>query len=120
MPYSDRNKRLEYSRNWNRNYYLAHTDEEKQRIAERRNNVADWYQEFKKRFSCICCNESTSICIDLHHVRGKDFSLGLVKNWGYGKRRILKEISKCIPLCANCHRKVHAGILVIGQLKEHR
>lgn len=29
---------------------------------------------------------------------------------GYGLARIKEEIVKCDVLCANCHRKLHAGV----------
>ena len=31
------------------------------------------------------------------------------------KENLLKEIKKCVCLCANCHRKVHAGIIDLNK-----
>jgi hypothetical protein len=33
--------------------------------------------------------------------------------WGMNDDKVRKEIEKCVLLCSNCHRKVHAGILNI-------
>nr|DAV04229.1 MAG TPA: INTRON TRANSFERASE [Caudoviricetes sp.] len=43
----------------------------------------------------------------------KDFTIG--KNRSKGKENLLKEIKKCVCLCANCHRKVHAGIIDLNK-----
>jgi len=47
--------------------------------------------------------------IEFHHnddYEKADVISFLVSN-GYGKKRILKEINKCFPVCANCHRQIH-------------
>ena len=43
-----------------------------------------------------------------HSLRkNKDNAVSNMVAAGYSKERIMKEINKCIVLCANCHRKVH-------------
>ena len=46
---------------------------------------------------------------DFHHIDPlqKDFSISAVGNT-YSWDKIKKEIDKCILLCANCHRQIHA------------
>ncbi|WNL63194.1 hypothetical protein [Citrobacter phage Tr1] len=29
------------------------------------------------------------------------------------KEKLIAEIKKCVLLCSNCHREVHAGLLVL-------
>jgi len=64
-----------------------------------------------KKSACIICGESEPICIDFHHINPeeKDFTIG--KNRNIDKNILQKEIDKCVCLCANCHRKVHAGLI---------
>jgi hypothetical protein len=50
--------------------------------------------------------------MDLHHIdpskKGLEISK-LVYRCSYSA--LQEEISKCVPLCANCHRMVHAGLI---------
>ena|SRR3990167_8862150 len=112
MPYADRKKRLEYQRNWNKNYYQRNKLSERKRVVKRKKEIAKWFEDYKSQLVCKVCGERTVICLDFHHLDGKtkDFSLGLARNWGWGIKRLKSEIEKCIVLCANCHRKAHAGI----------
>jgi|TARA_R110000824_G_scaffold89354_2_gene219145 hypothetical protein len=63
----------------------------------------------------LCCSEcgisgeDNPWMIEFHHsddYQKTDIISFLVSN-GYGKKRILKEMSRCFPICANCHRKIH-------------
>lgn len=67
--------------------------------------------EYKQAHPCVKCGEAEPICLDFHHVDGstKDFALSSGKQRSWAK--ILKEIEKCVVLCANCHRKLHAEII---------
>lgn len=70
------------------------------------------YNELKSNMLCNICSEAESCCLDFHHLdpSKKDFNVSdLIGkcNWNL----ILEEIQKCICVCSNCHRKIHAGII---------
>ena len=71
------------------------------------------YYEFKTTLECVSCGESAPYCLDFHHLDGTDKQYAIAKitdiNWG----TLIRELRKCVCLCANCHRKVHAGDLVV-------
>ena len=68
-------------------------------------------REFKGRGCCVC-GEMEYCCIDAHHVdpSKKEYAIGSLVLSGMKLKRFINELEKCIPLCANCHRKFHAGI----------
>lgn len=109
MPYKDPAKQKAYLKKWNRQFYLNNKASEYARIKARRDELRIWLDEYKSKLSCSVCGEDHPACLDFHHKdsKTKDFSLGMIRGWGYGKERMLREIGKCMILCANCHRKVH-------------
>ena len=48
------------------------------------------------------------MCLDLHHTRDKLFELGDVRHRSL--KAINTELKKCIVVCANCHRLIHAEV----------
>lgn len=103
----------ECSNKYCRSHYRDNTDAEKARIKSRRQEIKDRFEEFKSGQCCVVCGESEICCLDFHHLDPdqKDVDIAIAVNWGYGWERIQEEVSKCVVLCANCHRKVHAGKL---------
>lgn len=63
--------------------------------------------------SCCCCGERARECLDFHHVdpATKEFSISYMKNKFASVDRLKSEMSKCVVVCSNCHRKIHAGTL---------
>lgn len=62
--------------------------------------------------SCISCNyDDYPGALDFHHLdpSKKDFSIGKVKHRSLNT--IKSELDKCILLCSNCHREIHAGYI---------
>jgi predicted HNH restriction endonuclease len=61
--------------------------------------------------ACSGCGRAGHQAIfEFHHRKPseKEFGItsdGIPRRWG----RILAELAKCVMLCANCHREVHAG-----------
>ncbi|HEY1074630.1 MAG TPA: hypothetical protein VGE59_02925, partial [Patescibacteria group bacterium] len=100
---------------WNRTYYENNRLLERGRILERKKSIAEKLAFLKSSKSCCVCGESSSVCLDFHHLddKTKSFNLSDVKSWGWSMKKVEAEIEKCVVLCANCHRKVHAGIIDI-------
>jgi heterodisulfide reductase subunit B len=68
--------------------------------------------EYKRTRGCAFCKENEPACLDFHHVSGKKENL--VSKLVNSRNKFLKEAAKCIVVCSNCHRKIHAGILPAG------
>ncbi len=86
----NRNKVNLYHKNW----------QEKRKI---------WYRKLKKGKSCLICGESNPLCLDFHH-KNPNKKIELIRKmviYSNNKKKILKEIKKCVLICANCHRKIH-------------
>ena len=63
--------------------------------------------QVKVEHGCYICNEHNLCCLDFHHVKKKNFWLTHKADSSY--KKLLKEMSKCIVVCCNCHRKIHFG-----------
>jgi hypothetical protein len=64
---------------------------------------------------CYFCGYSKYVgALDFHHIEPatKKFSLSMdqmYRSWNL----TLKELDKCVIICANCHRELHAGLIQI-------
>lgn len=83
-----------------------------ERLAQYRKNRK---QEFKQKIleffggKCAHCGlVAIPDVYDVHHINPdeKEFQIGT--NMGISWVRMESELKKCILLCANCHRKIHA------------
>lgn len=100
-------------RSYRRKHYRENSEPYKLRAKVVRKEVKDWVREIKSQSGCSKCGETHPACIDFHHPGNKEVTgpngdnvTTLVRR-GFSRQRILKEIEKCIPLCSNCHRKLH-------------
>jgi hypothetical protein len=66
--------------------------------------------DYKASKGCEYCGETDPCCLDFHHTNTKD-KVNNIANLVTAKSRKLlwAEIEKCMVLCSNCHRKLHAG-----------
>jgi len=105
MPYKDPEKRRECRRRW----YANNKESEKAHINRRKNEIRNWFIDYKSKLKCSKCREDHPATLDFHHKNSKEkeFNVTFMSYFGYSIERIKKEIAKCIILCANCHRKLH-------------
>jgi hypothetical protein len=63
--------------------------------------------------ACVLCGyDKHPGVLDFHHLDPSTKRFG-ISSGGYSRSwaRILEEISKCILVCANCHREVELGLI---------
>ncbi len=98
----------EYHRNW---YSKNKTIRRKQIDAWKQKRIAEW-ATFKSTLCCVVCGESEACCLDFHHKdpNTKDAEVSRMART-HGVYKLQQELLKCVVLCSNCHRKVHAGLI---------
>lgn len=88
------------------------------------NNVKNSRAKLKERIvyvmgsKCVVCGyNKCQTALELHHLipEEKDFSLSSNTNRSW--EAVRKEIKKCVLVCANCHREIHANIIDNNSLK---
>ena len=93
-------------REYRRQHYLANKEKYCRKAREWDKQFYDWWWEYKSQYSCSRCGEDHPACIQFHHVGEKEDNVSSLLGTG-NKEKIIQEIAKCIPLCANCHFKEH-------------
>ena len=85
-----------------------------QAVAKRRRTIKSMAIEYKGGKCELCGYDKYQGALDLHHKNP------LEKEFGIGQRghsrsweRVMKELDKCILVCATCHREVEAGIISV-------
>lgn len=80
---------------------------------KRKNETVEKIRKYKSDRGCKYCSENFGPCLEFHHLEAdekeKNVSELCYKSW----KNILKEINKCIVVCANCHRKIHHGLIEV-------
>lgn len=92
-----RKQQAEYNKTWRANHMRA---------------IEQVLQKFRAS-GCSFCPEKEPCCLDAHHTdeSKKEFNISFGRSRRWPVKRIEQELKKCICICTNCHRKLHAGIL---------
>lgn len=104
---SNKPKEIDYRRKIEKKYY----ERNKERIYENKvGRLKSRKEEFVRLLGGKCGKCGYGKCIaalDFHHKGGnkEGHVAHLIKN--FSKEKALKEIKKCILVCANCHRELH-------------
>ncbi len=109
MPYKDPERRREHHRLYMQTWYRRNKAAHVQFVANRRLKVIEWYEEMKRGLSCCRCGESHPACLEFHHrdLAEKEFDISEARRGEFALEKLLAELAKCDPLCANCHLKLH-------------
>jgi hypothetical protein len=90
-------------------WYQKQRYQELETVKTRKHRVGEEAQEYAHNYlsthPCTVCGESDPAVLEFHHSRGKGWILNSILG-GNSLVALQAEISKCIVLCANCHRKI--------------
>lgn len=90
-----------------RDHYKKNKERYLENLANRREELANWFKEYREKLSCKVCGEARYWVLDFHHKRDKETEVTKMLHSGFSKEKILEEIDKCMVLCSNCHRDLH-------------
>ena len=82
----------------------------------RKEKVVSFVREFKSERGCYACGYNRHPeALDLHHLdpSSKEYSISTLISNRVCEDVIIKELEKCIVLCSNCHRELHAGHIAL-------
>lgn len=64
--------------------------------------------------SCVICGYNRcSHALEWHHKDPNEKEITPARVFSRSWENIKKELDKCVLLCSNCHREVHAGLATI-------
>lgn len=104
-----------------KDFYKKNPEPYKRRAAVSRRNMAKKNKELankiKQDSGCVSCGENTLCVLDFHHLhgnsKGREGGMPVSRAANVSIRKFRAELAKCVVLCANCHRKVHAGLITL-------
>lgn len=105
--------REDFNAAWRR-WYVSNAKKKMSWQRRRQLEFRAWFAELKATYACAKCGMRDPDCIHFHHrdPATKSFTVSDVASLANASRaRILAELRKCDPLCANCHAKLHWRVL---------
>jgi len=91
-------------------YYQEHKERINALVLAYARKKGKWIEDYKRTVKCSVCGQSFPDCpsvMDFHHVDEKGKLAGIGRMRDVPRARLQAELAKCIPLCANCHRRTH-------------
>jgi hypothetical protein len=81
-------------------------------VSRRRKRLRERAVAYKGGKCIMCGNNRCQAALDFHQLDPtlKEFGIsmdGITRSW----ERVHKELDKCVLVCSNCHREIHAGLM---------
>jgi len=99
-------------RRYRRDYYYRNKQEHYDRNKKTQDKIKKFIAELKSTLKCSRCPENDSRCLDFHHENPEEkvIAVSWIYKMGWCIEKVKEEISKCMILCSNCHRKEHTKL----------
>ncbi len=109
MPYKDKDKAKEYTKEYNKDWYRRHKQEVIEKRRRRQIEIRNWFRRYKSTLYCMDCGVAHPAVLQFHHRdrTDKSFAISNVVSRATSMKQITNEIQKCDVVCVNCHAKRH-------------
>jgi len=104
----------EWMKAYRRKYYQGHREHMNAQSLANASKRQQWLRDYKRNLKCSRCGESFPDypgIIEFHHegegAETRDHVISSLLKHSASMARLQAEIAKCVPLCANCHRRLH-------------
>lgn len=91
--------------------------DEKNKIDAIRKERAKKLLEYKGGKCQRCGYNKCSAALDYHHVDQSKKKFTIASSLTRSMSDLIKEVDKCILICSNCHREIHANELEVSLIK---
>ena len=83
-------------------------------VQRRREKIKELAVQYKGGKCCICGYNRYLGALEFHHLNPteKDFGIG-TKGYTRSFEKVKGELDKCILVCSNCHKEIHAGLVSV-------
>lgn len=95
-----------------RQYYLANKEKTVAYNTERTRQIVERRRDMLSQYCCRACGLNDPDVIQWHHVNPLEKKFEIFAG-ARAEETFWDEVLKCIPLCANCHIKVHQNKLCL-------
>ncbi len=95
-------------KNWYENNKEHHVENVMANTKNAKQTAREFVYQYLLTHPCKGCGEADPAVLEFHHVGEKSWEIGRMIAQGYSSESIAAEISQCIVLCANCHRRLTA------------
>jgi hypothetical protein len=77
-------------------------------VIERKKELKRKCVEYKGGVCESCGYNKCMAALEFHHKYNKEFGISTIRitSWDKNKEKLIKELDKCMLLCANCHREI--------------
>ena len=108
----NRDKANEYARQWAINNPEAILRHARKKYRNQKNKLKQGLLKILGE-KCIVCGEKNECCLDIHHKNGEKENSSYLRKTSSIKRykEYVKTPENLVLLCANCHRKLHNGLI---------
>jgi 5-methylcytosine-specific restriction endonuclease McrA len=108
MPYKDASVRKAYHKQQSRKHYEANREEIIQKNNDKKKEERTKFRTFKSTLKCTICGFNHPAALDFHHEDPTKKEGNIHRFVSNGQfKKVYEEITKCVVLCANCHRIHH-------------
>jgi len=102
----------EQQKQYKRKWYENNKEAIVRKAVARTKRITDVRKQLLSVFPCHCCGITDFDLIQWHHL-DPSIKERTIFSGGYGEETFWNECLKCIPVCANCHIKIHKNKLCL-------